>query len=71
MVCRNSFILDEVRFRHILLEYFIPTCSLTFHSLDVSFDEKFLILVKSSVKMFAFVGSAFCDFLRNLCLPTK
>ena len=38
---------------------------------DVSFDEKFLILVKSSVLMFAFVGSAFCDFLRNLCLATK
>ena len=54
------------------LNIFILTCSWTFHFFDNAFfDEKFLILVKSSAQIFALVGTAFCDFLRNLCLPTK
>lgn len=47
---------------------FLPVCGLPFHFLIVSFEEKFLVLMKSKLSVFLFYCLCFC-VLRNVCLP--
>lgn len=55
--------------RYNICQYFLPAWSLSWHSITISFEEqKFFILMKSSLSIGPFIGHAF-SVVSKRCLP--